>query len=250
MLNFIGSGSAFNTKLGNNGTFIKEDGVLFMIDCGSSTFNRLLEQNILDGVEHIYVLITHTHADHIGSLGDLILYSYYSMGKMGEINLTVVEPDSDMQDNSIVEILELMGVTTQTYKLEWINNWGEEFFYKNFGIYITATISVNHVSELDCFGYEIEYKDKEIYYSGDCFEIPFRQLDRINNNEYDYVYQDTSGADYEGNVHLSLKKLNEIVKKDKTIRNKIFCMHLDGSFNQEKAEEMGFKVVKNYRGEN
>jgi len=36
MLKFIGSGSAFNTKLGNNSAYYKEGNQMLLIDCGSN----------------------------------------------------------------------------------------------------------------------------------------------------------------------------------------------------------------------
>ncbi|MDK2600591.1 MBL fold metallo-hydrolase [Bacillus stercoris] len=106
MLNFIGTGSAFNTKLGNNSAFIKKDNSLFLIDCGSTTFSRLKETGLLEDVEKVFVLLTHTHADHVGSLGDLILYGYYSMGKLGVPNVSVYSPFS----LNIKNLLYMQGV--------------------------------------------------------------------------------------------------------------------------------------------
>jgi len=51
MLSFICTGSAFNTKLGNNSAYVKAGTTLFLIDCGSTTFQRLIDKGILDGVE-------------------------------------------------------------------------------------------------------------------------------------------------------------------------------------------------------
>ncbi len=107
MLNFIGSGSAFNTGIGNNSTFLKINKSLILIDCGSSTFSRLRELNVLDGVEHVRVFITHTHPDHVGSLGDLIFYVYYVMKK----RITVHTPPGI----GIVAILRGMGVSLNLY---------------------------------------------------------------------------------------------------------------------------------------
>ena len=72
MLDFLGLGSAFNTDLGNTSAYIKKNTSLLLIDCGSTVFSKLHRIGLLDGVSDIYVIITHTHADHIGSLSDLI----------------------------------------------------------------------------------------------------------------------------------------------------------------------------------
>lgn len=236
MLNFIGCGSAFNTKLGNNGGFIKKDHVLFLIDCGSSTFARIQQANLLEGVEEICVLLTHTHCDHIGSLGDLILYGYYSIGKLAEPNVSVFAPI----DLKIKTLLKMMGVEANTYKLvEFSEPTGYQ--YADFQIDFEP-IKVTHVKNLNAYGYIIYYENKTGYYSGDCNGIPEEILARQNNGGFDFFYQDTCIAEYEGNVHLSLKKLDELM--DLKGREKIYCMHLDEGFKVEDAKKLGFNVVE------
>ncbi len=235
MLNFIGCGSAFNTQLGNNAAFVKKDNVLFLIDCGSSTFNRLKNSNLLSGVEYVCVILTHTHADHIGSLGDLIAYGYYATGRTREPNVYVFAP----YDLRIDHLLKLMGVKEKTCKLTQFNE-TIEFHLNHFHIELEA-VPVKHIKEMNCYGYIIHYENKTIYYSGDCYEIPRRILDKLHNGEIDLFYQDTCKADYEGNVHLSLKKLDQLV--DRNVRDKVYCMHLDEGFNEKEAKELGFHVV-------
>lgn len=239
MLNFIGHGSAFNTALGNNGAYIKKDKVLFMIDCGSNTFDRMMKLDILNDVEHIYILMTHTHPDHVGSLGDLIFYGYYSMGELMKPSVTVIAPcELDMRS-----LLRQMGVTKEYY----LNEFGIDvsqrgFADGNFSI-LVEVVPVNHVAELNCFGYILHYENKTAYYSGDSNDIPIGILDKLHMGYFDYFYQDTCKADYEGNVHLSLRKLDEMI--DWQYRPLVYCMHLDKDFDVEEAEELGFGVVNN-----
>lgn len=236
MLNFIGCGSAFNTKLGNNSAYIKEGKKLFMIDCGSNTFDRLVNSDILDGVERIYVLLTHTHPDHVGSLGDLIFYGYYSMPSPSKPNVTVLAP-FDLQ---IDHLLRSMGVERHLYGLIGFGTGGHVGDSSGFKVRFES-VEVEHVKELKCYGYVIEYKDEKIYYSGDSNMIPFDILYRLHNYEFSKFYQDTCKADYKGNVHLSLRKLDTVIAKE--VRDKVYCMHLDKGFVMEEAQELGFNVV-------
>lgn len=235
MLNFIGCGSAFNTELGNNGAFIKKNNLLFLIDCGSSTFGRIQKSDLLKDVEHIYILLTHTHADHVGSLADLILYGYYSMGELFKPSVTVFAP----YELTIRHLLKGMGVEENTYELSQFNG-GGGIHYGDFHLQFSA-IQVTHVKELNCFGYIIQHDNKTIYYSGDSNEISEDILEMLHKGKFDLFYQDTCKADYEGNVHLSLRKLDELVDDD--VRERVYCMHLDNGFKKEEAEELGFKVV-------
>lgn len=239
MLKFIGTGSAFNTELGNNGAFIKKGNKLLLIDCGSNTFDRIRKHNLLDGVDHIHVLLTHTHPDHIGSLGDLIFYGYYAMGEMMKPNVTVLAPKALRIDR----ILELTGVDAKTYNFVSVEDKvGMGLYYRDFQFTFQA-VPVTHVSELHCYGYIINHDGKRAYYSGDSNMIPHDILDDLNLGCFDYFYQDTCKAHYDGNVHLSLNKLNQLVNSN--MRDRVYCMHLDGGFVREEAEYLGFNVVKN-----
>ena len=235
MLNFIGTGSAFNTSLGNNNAYIKKGESLLLIDCGSSTFAKIQERNMLEGIKSLFVLMTHTHPDHVGSLGDLIFYGYYAMGEMGKPSVTVIAPP----DLHIEKVLNVVGVNRDTYGY-YPSDAGAFTWVSNFSILIEP-VKVNHVEELNCYGYIIRHKEDAIYYSGDANEIPIRILDRLNTGMFDLFYQDTCKADYDGNVHLSLRKLTEMVKPE--YRKRVFCMHLDNGFNIEEAKELGFNVV-------
>ena len=74
MLKFIGTGSAFNHQMGNTSAYIKQDNTLFIIDCGETAFARMKQLNLFEGVQNVYIAITHMHSDHVGSLGSLIAY--------------------------------------------------------------------------------------------------------------------------------------------------------------------------------
>lgn len=47
MLKFLGRGSAFNTEEGNTSAYIKENRTLFLIDCGSNIFERIMFKDLL-----------------------------------------------------------------------------------------------------------------------------------------------------------------------------------------------------------
>lgn len=231
MLQFIGCGSAFNTALGNNGAFIKKDRELFMIDCGSSTFERLQRAKLLDDVDTVHVLMTHTHPDHIGSLGDLIFYGYYEMGEFAKPSIHVYAPEG----LNVQEILRMMAVNDEQYGFQVVDHgriMGMDF----------EAFKVTHVPELNAFAYLLKMESKSVYYSGDCNEIPSAILEKFKSGEIDYFYQDTSKLDYPGNVHLSLGKLTELIPQE--LRSKVYCMHLDNQFDPEEAKRLGFHVVE------
>jgi ribonuclease BN (tRNA processing enzyme)/uncharacterized protein (DUF433 family) len=235
MLNFIGTGSAFNTDLGNNAAYIKSGKNFFLIDCGSVTFEKIKRDRLLEGIKNIYVLVTHTHPDHIGSLGDLIFYGYYMVGNLAEPNVTVIAP----KELEIDVLLRLMGVKKEMYHSDEIN---EMINISNDKFDITVyPIPVTHIDTLKSFAYKIHFNKKVMYYSGDSNEIPENILKSLNEGQIDLFYQDTCKAEYEGNPHLSLTKLDKLVNQN--MKDRVYCMHLDVGFDVEKAKQLGFNVA-------
>jgi ribonuclease BN (tRNA processing enzyme) len=238
MLSFIGCGSAFNTKLGNNSAFIKQGSELFMIDCGSANFDRIQNKGLLAGVDKITVLLTHLHPDHVGSLGDLLFYAYFGIQPMFTPKLTVITPRA-LKD-SFKTLMACIGVSeTQYIHVEIADTFASEA--KMCGIASIRPFTVEHAKELICYGYVLEVEGKRVYYSGDAKMIPDEVLVQLHNGDIDYFYQDTCKADYEGNVHLSLRKLTELIPAE--LRDKVYCMHLDAVFSREEATALGFNVV-------
>ena len=210
ILKFIGSGSAFNTKLGNNSAYYKEGNQMLLIDCGSNIFQRIKENNLLEGIEHIHVLITHTHADHVGSLADLVLFTYYSHGEFAKNKIIVYHPDK----KSIYDLLNLNGCQQG---IHYTLNSLPLHEHKVISAFESITIfpfQTTHVGEIESYGFEIEMTDEYIYYSGDTSEIHSLDLKALTTNSYTEFYIDTCKADYEGNVHLSLRKLAELIPPD------------------------------------
>ena len=100
-LHFFGCGSAFNPAMGNTSAWFEMDGCLFLVDCGETVYELLMKRSDLREYRQIYVLLTHLHADHVGSLGSLISYNYCILGR----KICVIHPRA-----TVVELLRLMGI--------------------------------------------------------------------------------------------------------------------------------------------
>lgn len=232
MLGFIGSGSAFHTRLGNNSAYMKVKDRLLLIDCGGMVFHRLQEKGLLEGVTELYILITHPHPDHVGSLGDLLFYAYYKL----KITPRVYFPKGDW----LVQFFTQIGVKNNKYILDSQKNVAIQD--PQLGELDITFLPVQHSDSIPCFGILLKRGDTTIYYSGDAREIPMEILDAFKQGEISALYQDTSGLDYEGNPHLSFARLVSLIPP--TRRNQVTCMHLDESFPIELAMELGFQLAK------
>lgn len=251
--NFIGRGSAFNEKEHSNSAFYKKNGKMILIDCGEDIFKQILKKDLLNGVHDILILITHMHSDHIGSLSSLLFYLKYKRG----IIANVYFPNK----YELEEYLRMNGNLSSEYNYYDIES---DFYMDEISI---CHEKVNHIPEaievfssIDLDGKIIERKRKKKFnsylytfldnqsnftiYSGDTNECVYKKMEDEDFNEYNVViYQDTCLADYEGNVHYSVKKLIEDVKEEH--RKYIYCMHLDNSNELiDIIKENGFNVVE------
>ena len=66
-IDFLGIGSAWNVEQDNTSVYIKKGNKMILIDCGETIARKIIKENVLEGIEELYILISHTHSDHIGS---------------------------------------------------------------------------------------------------------------------------------------------------------------------------------------
>lgn len=224
-LKFLGRGSAFNVKEGNNCAYFKVKSDLYLLDCGCGAFEGILDRQLLENLDSVNVFITHTHSDHIANLSDLIYYCYY----IKKLEINVCAPD-----DCIKRILELEGHREGIEYNFKLLNVQENNSVKDISI---KPIQVSHYKTLISFGYLINSEGRLIWFSGDCNEVS----DVIEKYKIDEFYQDTCLADFEGNPHTCLRVLDECIPMDE--RRNIYCMHIDSIDLIEKAEALGFNVV-------
>ncbi|SFC52097.1 MBL fold metallo-hydrolase [Clostridium uliginosum] len=232
MLNFIGKGSAFNTDLGNTSAFIKKDNSLLLIDCGGTVFHRLQQLDILSGLESLYIVITHTHPDHVGSLGEVIFYSYYILKR----KVNIFFPKKELMKSFLTSI----GVSSEMYN---INSFDIVYVRdRQLGQFAIEFLPVSHVDTIPSYGFIMKLNGQSFYYSGDANVISNKVIEKMKNGEINRIYQDTCGLEYENNNHLSLTKLCDIVSPE--FRNNIYCMHLDKHITEQEIKDNGFNVVE------
>lgn len=224
-LNFLGKGAAFYPTYGNTGAYILDQKDLYLLDCGENAFHALYKKGIMDEAERVYVLITHLHADHIGSLGSLISYFYCVRKKP----VFIIHPEK-----TIVELLTLEGISEAGYCYM-------ELLPENAAKIQAKPVEVFHVPDMKCYGYLLTDREGTFYYSGDAADIPSDVLEAFKQRQIDRIYQDTSTHDEEHPTHCYYKKLERLIPA--SLRDNVSCMHLDGPFEQL-LTDCGFRVIE------
>ena len=237
-LQFLGRGSGFADEH-TSAYFVAGKRDLFLLDCPSSTFTKVKNFD-LSAYDNFYVLITHTHGDHVGGLGLWAQYCFFVLNK----KLNILAPSEEVRKD-LETILTIEGNDTNWYNLVVID---KDVIY-NDHLYIEPILT-KHSPQLDgkCFGYYIEsiilgtdlYEDHFFIYTGDTSTLePFEP----NLKYCSEIYVDVSV--FYGQIHLKLEdalpQLIELTKQD----IKVYLMHLDDAQAAEKiiADIPGIEIV-------
>ncbi|MBR3693762.1 MAG: MBL fold metallo-hydrolase [Erysipelotrichales bacterium] len=233
-LTFTGRGAAFNPKEGNTNAFFIENNILFLVDCGESMFATLIEHNILSNIQEIYVLISHTHSDHCGSLGSIGLYSQFVLGK----TLKIVVPHNEAYIQSIKDLMNIFGNTTQAYEIVY-----EEEIDHKFETFDKVRYDLTqHDFSLTCYSFIFETKQGAIFYSADT-----RVIDNLVHflekyQQIDKIYMEVTNIQVVGDVHLYIEDLIAIMNEE--LKEKIYMMHLRNDECIQRVLLEGFKIVE------
>lgn len=243
LLKFIGTGSAFNTELGNNSAYYKAGSSLLLFDCGCDVFSRLKEKDengvsILDGVLEISVLITHLKQDHMGSLGTLIEYSYHILG----IRIKVIYPNAVELSDSMFRV----GVRPDLYTFVHCRANDHSGLVINHMAIIVQPVKTNEYAGVVSYGYIVFIDGTQIYYSGDSRIIPALPLNLLNEGEIEEFYQDISGRPINPEEYWSHLKYGDLIQLIPVgFRSRVFLMHQDEAFTLVSSMAVidGFGVV-------
>lgn len=238
-LQFLGRGSGFANEH-TSAYFVAGERDLFLLDCPSSTFSKVKNFD-LSVYENFFVLITHTHGDHIGGLGLWSQYCFFVLKK----KLTILVPSEEVRKD-IETLLTIEGNQNSWYNLIVIDT---NTCYSD-NLYIEPILT-KHSPQLDgkCFGYYIENSifdgnescdDYFFIYTGDTSTLKSFEL------FYEYcseIYVDTSV--FYGQIHLKLEDaLPQLIELAKA-GIKVYLMHLDDAKAAEEiiADIPGIEIV-------
>lgn len=153
-IKFIGTGGAFDYKYGNSSAWITYKDAHILIDCGYSVYPRLQEKDLIRKIN--YILITHLHDDHAGSLATMILHHKHVCRSTK--NLVVLYPTEAFKDD-ISAFLSYSLIDPDEYLI--FQSLDE---VEGIGALDTTNL---HATGMKSFAYYFQEEDDLLLYSGD-----------------------------------------------------------------------------------
>jgi len=232
-LTFLGRGAGFFPAEGSTSAYFLDKGELFLIDSGESVFNSLLDRKILDSASALNVLITHTHSDHTGSLGSLLLYA--SVAKKFKIN--IISDENMTYLPKIRTLLDIFGLSERMYRFTNVSAFDNRYSQFNSVRYIKTY----HCDELESCAILFETSDGLVFYSGDIKDpAPLQDIIK-SGKKIDKIYIDSNNDPEPNPYHLRLQEIYDIVPPE--LRPRTYCIHFNSGKCMDEARALGFNVV-------
>ena len=228
VIDFLGIGSAWNVEQDNTSAYIKKDNKMILIDCGETIARKIIKENILEGIDELYILISHTHSDHVGSLGTLLFYSTYNK----KIKNNLVLPNNKEYINNLKAYLKLVDISSEVKFID-ANTLKETFKFKTFHI-----LKATHVKRLPCYCFMFEDEENLIYYSADNSNIEY--IKHFLSIENAKIYTEICDNPKLNEEHLELGLLEKATSVLQ--RKRIYLMHINESLNEEELRNKGFNI--------
>ncbi|MBC3540006.1 MBL fold metallo-hydrolase [Rufibacter sediminis] len=150
---FLGTGGAFDVAYGNSAALVEFKGHTILLDCGFTVYPTLRQHQLTSKVE--YILLTHLHNDHTGSLANILLHCHYYNTNCKPI---ILYPDDDFRDE-VYEFLRLQVQKPENYV---------DFTPLSELPGITAIDTFGlHTEKLQTYAYVFEENAERVAFSGD-----------------------------------------------------------------------------------
>ncbi|HAK51871.1 MAG TPA: hypothetical protein DCM54_08215 [Gammaproteobacteria bacterium] len=242
-LYFIGTGSAFAKTLNQNNLIITKGNHHLLVDCGTKCSQALYEAGLsIDSIRNF--VITHSHADHIGGLEEVQLFSRYVLG---EKPLMVVNEDYEpiLWNESLKGGSERSEATPLTFEDLWEiqrptlrKDMPRETWETTIGDINIKLPRTKHFPDTasswkdSAWSCAVIIDDRVLFTSDTRFDAPLiEDFDRIMNPEV--IFHDCQL--FTGGVHASLDELSELPEELKT---KIVLMHYGDNWRDFESEAM------------
>jgi ribonuclease BN (tRNA processing enzyme) len=165
-IRFLGTGGAFEPEYGNSAAIISCNGKNILIDCGFTVYATLKKLDLIGTID--YVVLTHLHNDHCGSVVNLALH-YFLISHNSKKKLRMVYPSPKFRKQTS-RMMDASLIRTEDF-VEWIpaDELKELTVIDTFGL---------HVKKYQTWAYLFSEGEQSIVFSGDIGDgdLIFRKL--------------------------------------------------------------------------
>lgn len=231
-LYWLGTGSGLNPALGNTSFLITGNNRSLLVECGSTVPNELVKTGKIRDVKDI--IITHTHADHIGGLESMGFMNYYALRRRGTDKPNLYLASDDLAHNlweyslkgGLEHIMDDEGNAISATLSTYFNiHVGKKVSID--GLPVATLFETPHVKNLENYGLLFE---NGIYYSGDSLCLP--------PSEPKLIFQDCQFFEGKADWHISYKKLKRELFSG--VKSKTCLVHLGNGWEKKDARADGF----------
>lgn len=152
-IKFIGTGGAFEPEYYNAAAILQFQNKTILLDAGFTVYPRLLALNLLFSFD--YILLTHLHNDHCGSLANILLHRYYD----GNNSTPTIIYQTEAFRNQIQEFLIIQLKEPEKYA-------GFEHYSQIPGLSVLDTFN-RHSENFQSYSFIFEESNERLVYSGD-----------------------------------------------------------------------------------
>jgi len=199
-IKFLGTGGAFDFEKGTAAAIVEVGGKKILIDCGYSTILKLAEKDLTKEID--YILVTHLHGDHVGSLPTLLPYFTHKLGC--EIPPIIVPTETFRE-----ELNAFLSSTHESKRAHFVP-------ISEFSVLGYIETTGQHVPEMTSFAYYFTEDDCLIYFSGDIgnANVAKNFLATRSESNIQVFHETTPRTDIP--VHTSYKEIEEKLEGYKT----------------------------------
>lgn len=240
MLQFFGIANGLS-KEKSTSAFFEYKGNLIIIDCSIDTCRELLDFD-LSKYDKIYIVVTHTHADHVGGIGMLAAYLGWNFGR----SLNIIMPTNNMAAKFNDYLINIEGANPSHYKIGMVGD------FCNIPDMEPIKTSHTYLLENKCFGWTFKVDNKYIVYTGDTNTLePFMIGIREALLEHYVVYLYSEINSVKNGAHLyvddNLRTLVNLSNKGV----KVYLMHIDNMAKiNEKIKGTDLSIAPLYNAKN
>jgi ribonuclease BN (tRNA processing enzyme) len=155
-IKFAGTGNMRSFDLGNSSMLVRMSFGNVLVDCGYANYERMVKSKLIDEVE--YLMITHLHGDHAGSIHPLLLYLRFQKN----VRCKIIVPDNNFKKYLIDYFSFFLSDYSKYVEFVDLKHAPGVGYFETTGL---------HSNKIVSYAYTFRIGRRFVYYSGDLGDV-------------------------------------------------------------------------------